>query len=84
LTTHGFDVDADLVCEGIIGDGCGGGRVFTVIDETLIAYDPQTQQSITLLENVLNAVKISKKACMITIVCEDEVIKFDLSILQRV
>ena len=76
---HGFNVENDLVCEGIIGDGCGGGRLFIVQDEKLQAYDPQTQSFIVLLEDVLNAVKISKKACLITIVCRDKSIVFDLS-----
>jgi hypothetical protein len=82
--THGFNVDAALVCEGIIGDGCGGGRLFVVVDETLLAYDPQTQQSILLLQGVLNAVKISKKACLIRIECKNETIEFDLSALKRI
>ena len=53
--THGFDLNSPLVCEGIFGDGCGGGRLFIVENETLFAYDPQTKESITLLESVLNA-----------------------------
>ena len=76
---HGFNIEDDLVCEGIIGDGCGGGRLFIVQDEKLQAYDPQTQSYIVLLEDVLNAVKIYKKACLITILCKDENIVFDLS-----
>ena len=76
---HGFNLEDDLVCEGIIGDGCGGGRIFIVQDEKLQAYDPQTQSFMVLLEDVLNAVKISKKACLITIICENESIVFDLS-----
>ena len=76
---HGSDIEDDLVCEGIIGDGCGGGRIFTIKDEKLQAYDPQTQSFTVLLEDVLNAVKIYKKACLITILCKDENIVFDLS-----
>ncbi|ADN08664.1 hypothetical protein [Sulfurimonas autotrophica] len=81
---HGFDVDAPLVCEGIIGDGCGGGRFFLVENETLLAYDPQTQSKIFLLDGIKNAKSLSKKTCMLTIECEDEVIEFDLSALKRV
>ncbi|WP_297485859.1 thiamine biosynthesis protein ThiF [Sulfurimonas sp.] len=81
---HGFNIEDDLVCEGVIGDGCGGGRLFIVQDERLQAYDPQTQSYIVLLEDVLNAVKISKSACLIKIICKDEIICFDLSKLQTV
>ena len=84
LMIHGFNVEDDLVCEGIIGDGCGGGRLFIVQDEKLQAYDPQTQSYIVLLEDVLNAVKISKSACLIKIVCKNETICFDLSKLEKV
>jgi len=81
---HGFNLDSPLICEGIIGDGCGGGRLFIVENETLKAYDPTTKESFILLENILNAVSLSKSACMITIVCSDKNIEFDLSALKQV
>jgi len=81
LTTHGFNLTSSLVCEGIIGDGCGGGRIFSLKDETLIAYDPLTQEEIVLLREIKDAVKISKKACIITIECKEEEIRFNLSLL---
>lgn len=82
--THGFDVNSPLVCEGIIGDGCGGGRFFLVEDETLVAYDPQTKFKIFLLDGIKNAKSLRKKTCLLTIECEEEVIEFDLSALKRV
>jgi hypothetical protein len=72
---------SEIYCEGIIGDGCGGGRIFIVEDETLIAYEPQTKEKITLLKNIHMPRSITKKGCIITIECEDETIKFDLSSL---
>ncbi len=80
--THGFDLNSPLICEGIVGDGCGGGRLFMVEDETLKAYDPITKDSFILLKNILDAVSISKSACMITIICIKEKIVFDLSTLR--
>ena len=68
-----------ISCMGVIGDGCGGGREFIVEDEKLVAYDEQSDETILLLEDVKNAVSISKKACVISVTCRDEVIKFDLS-----
>ncbi len=72
-----------ISCMGIIGDGCGGGREFIVEDEKLFAYDEQSDETILLLEDVKNAVNISKKACIISITCRDEVILFDLSSLSK-
>lgn len=80
----GFDSDSPLVCEGIIGDGCGGGRFFLVENEILLAYDPQTQMKIVLLDGIKNAKTVSKKTCLLTIECESEVIQFDLSALKKV
>lgn len=68
-----------LACEGIIGDGCGGGRWFFVENETLFAYDETTKESLKLASHIKNAKKISKNRCIITIECEDENIEFDLS-----
>ena len=55
-----------ISCIGIVGDGCGGDREFIVQDGVLSAYD---------------AKNISKKACIISIECENEMIEFDLSML---
>ncbi|OHE06278.1 MAG: thiamine biosynthesis protein ThiF [Sulfurimonas sp. RIFCSPLOWO2_12_FULL_34_6] len=74
-----FDLDNPLVCEGIIGDGCGGGRLFFIEDETLKAYDPQSKEVINLLSDIKDAKKISKKGCIITIECQKDSIKLDLS-----
>jgi len=76
--------DSALVCEGIIGDGCGGGRLFFVQDNALRVYDPTTKEQMILLENVYNAQSISKSACIVTIVCQDEEVAFDLSKMQKV
>lgn len=76
---HGFDVNDELICEGVIGDGCGGGRLFFIEDEILKAYDPQSKEVITLLTDIKNAKKVSKKGCVVTIECELKLIEFDLS-----
>jgi len=72
-----------ISCMGIIGDGCGGGREFIVENEKLYAYDEQSDETILLLEDVKNALSISKKVCIITITCRDEFIEFDLSSLSK-
>jgi len=76
--------DSALVCEGIIGDGCGGGRLFFVQDNALRVYDPTTKEQMILLENVYNAQSISKSACIVTVVCQDGKVAFDLSKMQKV
>jgi len=81
---HGFDLEDDLVCEGIIGDGCGGGRIFTIKENALVAYDPQTQSYIVLLKDVVNATRVSKKGCIISIELADDVVAFDLSTFAKV
>ena len=73
-----------LACEGIVGDGCGGGRVFYIDAQTLYAYDPITKESTKLLDKVIDAKNISKKACIITIECKYETIRFDLSLLHKI
>jgi hypothetical protein len=78
---HGFD--SPLICEGIIGDGCGGDRIFFIKDDSLNVYDKNTKKSIILLEDIKNAKKIYKKACVIFIECQNELIKFDLSLMTK-
>ena len=82
--SHGFDLNDPLICEGIIGDGCGGGRLFMVKENTLKAYDPITKNSRVLLEDIKNPLRISKKACIVSVVCENETIEFDLSAMKKV
>ena len=80
----GFDVSNPLVCEGIIGDGCGGGRLFFVENEKLFAYDPTTQEKLLLLSEVHDAVAILKKSCIISIETKTKTIQFNLSTLKKV
>jgi hypothetical protein len=82
--THGFHGREELLCEGIVGDGCGGGRLFFVEEEKLFAYDPLTKERIELLAGIKDAKSIMKKGCHITIVTARDSIVFDLSLLQRV
>ena len=81
MIVHGFNLDDALVCEGIIGDGCGGGRIFAIKDDLLFAYDPLTKEKNILLSKIKGALKISKRACIITIECEDKILHFNLSLL---
>ncbi|WP_428738002.1 thiamine biosynthesis protein ThiF [Sulfurimonas sp.] len=74
-----YDLNSPLVCEGIIGDGCGGGRIFFVEDEKLQVYDPMTKDIMVLLEELIDVSSISKLGCIITIKQEDKTIEFNLS-----
>jgi len=78
----GFNLDSPLVCEGIVGDGCGGGRIFFVEDSKLKVYDPITKERMILLENLSDVLSISKAGCIITLECKDENRLFDLSTLK--
>ena len=80
----GFDLASPLVCEGIIGDGCGGGRLFSVEENELRVYDPQSNEVIVLLENIITPKSISKSSCILKIKCEKCEINFDLSALKKV
>ena len=82
MIQDGFDLDSPLVCEGIIGDGCGGGRLFYVEDEVLFTYDPITKERFPLLSGILNAKSISKDACIITIASKCDKTLFSLSELK--
>jgi len=79
---HGFDLGSPLVCEGIVGDGCGGGRIFYVENETLFTYDPLTQERMELLHSLKNIEKISKKGCDIFLESQKQQIRFNLSLLK--
>jgi hypothetical protein len=80
---HGFNVDDKLICEGIIGDGCGGGRFFIIEEGTLKAYDPQSKEVIVLLEDIRLPKSIRKKTCTLFIECENESFEFDLPTMTK-
>lgn len=77
--TDSFDLNDPLVCEGIVGDGCGGGRIFFIKDETLYAHDPLSKENRELLKDIKDAKSISKRGCIITVECQEQKIEFDLS-----
>ena len=78
----GFDLSSPLVCEGVIGDGCGGGRIFFIKEDTLFVHDPITKENRTLLTALSKVKKISKSACIITLECIENDIEFDLSTIK--
>ncbi len=78
-----YSASSKISCMGIIGDGCGGGREFFVKDQTLYSYDPYTKQTMTLFTPVYKAKAISKHRCTISIKCEDETIKIDLTSIKE-
>jgi hypothetical protein len=74
-----IDLSSPLVCEGIVGDGCGGGRVFYIRDATLFAYDPYTGLEVLLCAGVEGAISLEKKGCILTISFEESSMMFDIS-----
>ena len=75
----GFDLDSPLVCEGIIGDGCGGGRIFFIESDALWVYDPITEDRMEIFLGLKGVKKISKSGCIIRIFFQDREESFDLS-----
>lgn len=78
----GFSGDDALVCEGIVGDGCGGGRLFFIEDNKLKAYDSTTQDSLVLLDEIKDAKELSKDGCLLFIDTNKKRVIFDLSLLK--
>ena len=66
-------------CEGVIGDGCGGGRIFFTCKDALKVYDPTTKEVMTLLDNLESPEELSKKGCHLFFTCKGEKMGFDLS-----
>lgn len=74
-----IDINSPLVCEGVVGDGCGGGRLFYIRDASLFAYDTYTQLAVKLCDGLEGALALEKKGCIITIFYENRSSAFDLS-----
>ncbi len=91
VRSHIFDNDElqhplDL-CIGIYGDGCGGGRIFIVdsYNNKIKVYNPESEEVMTLIEDLSEPSGISKKGCKLFIANTNahEIIVFDLSQMQR-
>ena len=94
LYTYG-DSDKDEIllqhpqalCAGIIGDGCGGGRLFIAdtFNNKVKAYFPDDGSIRTLLEGLNEPSGISKKGCELYIANSNahEIVVFDLSKMER-
>ncbi|OQX60104.1 MAG: hypothetical protein B5M52_01065 [Helicobacteraceae bacterium 4484_230] len=71
-----------LVC-GVIGDGCGGGRLFIADtgNNRVVAYDPQSGRIITLMENLHKPCGVGKKSCHLYVSDTNthQILRFDLS-----
>ena len=75
------------LCVGIVGDGCGGGRLFIAdtFNNKVKAYFPDDGSMMTLLENLDEPSGISKKGCELFIANTNahEIVVFDLSKMER-
>ena len=71
------------LCAGIIGDGCGGGRLFMAdtFNNKVKVYYPEDGTMMTLLENLSEPSGISKRGCELFIANTNAhtIVKFDLS-----
>jgi len=83
MIVDGFDLDSALVCEGIVGDGCGGGRIFYIKEHKLFAYDPYSKITRELFDAPKNTYSIKKKGCVITMTSQEMSVDFDLSTLKE-
>jgi len=77
----------EALCAGIIGDGCGGGRLFIAdtFNNKVKAFYPEDGSMMTLLEDLDEPRGIAKKGCELYIANTnaDEIVVFDLSKMQR-
>ncbi len=75
------------LCAGLIGDGCGGGRLFIAdtYNNKLKAYFPDDNSMMTLLEGLHEPSDVAKKGCRLYVTNTNahEVVIFDLSSMQK-
>ena len=93
LFTYGDSSEGELLlqhpqdlCVGVIGDGCGGGRVFIAdtFNNKIKAYFPDDGSMMTLLEGLSEPSGLSKKGCELFVANTNahEILVFDLSQMQ--
>ncbi len=93
LFTYGDSNDGEILLQhpqgvtaGIVGDGCGGGRLFIAdtYNNKVKAYFPDDNSMMTLLEGLSEPGGISKKGCELFIANTNvhQIVVFDLSKMQ--
>lgn len=74
------------LCGGIIGDGCGGGRLFIAdtFNHKIKVYYPEEHSLMTLMENLQAPADVTKKGCKLYIANTNahEILEYDLSSMQ--
>lgn len=94
LFTYGDSSEAEIllqhpqgVCAGIVGDGCGGGRLFIAdtFNNKVKAYFPDDNSMMTLLDGLNEPGGISKRGCELYIANTNahEIVVFDLSKMEK-
>ena len=71
-------------CEGIIGDGCGGGRIFFTTQDTIKVFDPVSKEVSTLIQGLSSPKNIAKDGCNLFFNCKEKKMTFDLSQMRLV
>jgi hypothetical protein len=71
-------------CEGIIGDGCGGGRFFFTCKDSINAYDPFSKSVMLLIDGLDEPQNITKKGCQLFFTCKEKKKIFDFSLMSLV
>jgi len=76
-------LDPSDMCIGVIGDGCGGGRIFIADTghKMIKVYEPENAEVFVILKDINSPQTIAKKACILSITTDvqNELIEFDLS-----
>lgn len=78
-----LDKSNPLMCEGIIGDGCGGGRIFFIKENQVFAHDPIANADMELFKIINMPKKLTKKECILYLKYDKYCIEFDLSTMQQ-
>ena len=70
-------------CVGRYGDGCGGGHVFVLYEDSVKAYDIEYDRVMMVIDDLKNTKSITKDGCVLNINTEDGMIHFNLSTLTK-
>ncbi len=67
---------------GIIGDGCGGGRLFILELYAVKVFDFETKEIMEIYTQAEKMYSFSKKGCDLFITTDERILKFNLSMMR--